>query len=424
MEYLFSIPRFTGKNTMEDTEAFLHRLGDPDRKMKIIHVAGTNGKGSVCAYLRSILEAAGYTVNVFTSPHLVDVRERFLIHGEMVSREEFLRAFHAVCDRLDRAEPGQSAGYHPSFFEFIFFIGMILFDSHPADYCILETGLGGRLDATNSVSQKELSVITHISLDHVAYLGDTVEQIASEKAGIMKTGAKCVYWCTSPGISEVFEKRALELGVKTQPVSKEHYRFLGIQNKSIDFSMRTRYYKDIELRIRTIAPYQMENAALAVRAIEAIDEGKSITALHIRQGVASCFWAGRMEEVLPEVFVDGAHNEDGIRAFLDAVRADGFEGRRALMFAVVSDKDYGRMIAQVVESGLFERFYLTQLHTGRTVPGEVLEAVFAQYPACRFESFDNVSAAFEALLHSRKSDERCYIAGSLYLVGEIKELLR
>ena len=339
-EYINNTPRFTTKNTMEDTKAFLHRLGEPDKKMRIIHVAGTNGKGSVCAYLRYILEAAGYRVALFTSPHLVDIRERFVIEGEMISREDFLRAFLYLYDMLDwnALERGDKS-YHPTYFEFLFFIAMVLFPEKNPDFCILETGLGGRLDATNAVSRKELAVITHISLDHVEYLGDTVEKIAGEKAGIMQKNATAVYWDTCQETSRVFEERGAELGIPVCSVSNRDYRFLSFQNKSIDFSVRTRYYNDISLTLHTIAGYQMENAALAIRAIEELDHGRTVREEHIRQGIADCFWGGRMEEVLPEVYVDGAHNEDGIRAFLETVAADGHEGHRILMFSVGKDKD-------------------------------------------------------------------------------------
>ena len=197
VNYLYDVPRFTKKNTLTDTKAYLQRLGNPDAKMKIIHVAGTNGKGSTCAYMRSILEAAGYRVAVFTSPHLVDIRERFLIKGEMVEKQTFLDAFLQIYESLDWKILSQDSetvtekvAYHPTFFEYLFFMAMIIFSKEEIDYCILETGLGGRLDATNAVSQKELSVITRISLDHVEYLGDTIAQIASEKAGINENSYK------------------------------------------------------------------------------------------------------------------------------------------------------------------------------------------------------------------------------------------
>lgn len=415
-QYIYDTPKFTTKNSLEDTKAFLHKLGDPDKQMKIIHVAGTNGKGSVCAYMRSILAEAGKKVAVFTSPHLVDVRERFMIDGEMISKEEFLEAFLTVYESLDWK------GYHPTFFEFVFFIAMLVFSKHNPDYCILETGLGGRLDATNSVSKKELAVITHISLDHVEYLGDTVGQIAGEKAGIMQAGAPVVFWDTCEESSDVFCRQAADLGISAYSVSKNDYSFSNFKRKAIDFSVRTRYYNYISLTLQTIATYQMENATLAVRAIEELDRGETITAKQIQDGIFKCFWAGRMEEVFPEVYVDGAHNEDGVRAFLEAVASDGHEGKRSLLFSVVKDKDYERMAEEFATSGLFDRVVLAHMQTGRGVDRKVLEELFAQYPDCAFEGYENVAFAFEKMIREQRDGERIYVAGSLYLVGEIKEL--
>lgn len=432
--YLYDVPRFTKKNTLEDTKAYLHRLGDPDKNMKIIHVAGTNGKGSVCAYLRNILEAAGKKVAVFTSPHLVDIRERFLVNGQMIAKQTFMEAFLQIYNSLDWDElESEHTAYHPTFFEYLFFMAMIIFSKQDIDYCILETGLGGRLDATNAVSHKELAVITRISLDHVEYLGDTVAQIAGEKAGIMQAGAPVVFTDGEAEATAVFVERASELGISAQPVSKSDYAFLNFKNKTIDFSVRTRYYDYISLTLHTIARYQMENAALAVRAIEVLDKGTTISAEHIRAGVSACKWAGRMEEILPEVYVDGAHNEDGIRAFLETVREDGLQNgdgaddskvpKRSLLFSVVSDKDYAPMIRQVAESGLFDQIAIAHMNTGRAASLEALQELFEEYPSCNYSLYTKVDAALQALLTSRREGERIYIAGSLYLVGEIKESL-
>ena len=415
--YINETPRFTTKNSMEDTKAFLHRLGDPDRKLKIIHVAGTNGKGSVCAYMRSILEKAGYKVALFTSPHLTDIKERFVVDGEMIPEEDFLRIFLCIYEMLDRK-------YHPTFFEYLFFIAMMWFPERTPDFCILETGLGGRLDATNSVSGKELAVITHISLDHVEYLGNTTEKIAMEKAGIMQAGSEAVYWDSESGVTAVFEEKAIDLGISAHSVSKKNYRFSKNNKKSIDFSVSTEYYGYVNLTLQTIAAYQMENAALAIRAIEVLDRGRTVTEDHIKQGVKACFWAGRMEEILPEVYLDGAHNEDGIRAFLESVSADGVQGSRSLLFSVVREKDFGRMVEELVKSKLFSEIAVTHMKTGRALEADCLQEVFDRYPDCCYSIYDSVPAALRELLQSRKEDGRIYIAGSLYLAGEIKELLK
>lgn len=428
VEYLYSMPRFTSKNTPEDTRAHLVRLGSPDRRIKqILHVAGTNGKGSVCAYLHSILKEAGFRTAVFTSPHLVDIRERFAVDGSMISREDFLRIFLKIYDSLDWTELEQGRGYHPTFFEYLFFMAMLYFAEQEPDYCILETGLGGRLDATNAVAEKALAVITRISKDHVEYLGDTLAGIAAEKAGIMSSTAPLVYCDEVPEASAVFVERAQYLQIRTYPVSKKDYSFLKKANKTIDFSLNTRYYDYIGITLHTLARYQMENAALAVRAVEVLFQGERITAGQIQSGLAKSFWPGRMEEILPEVFVDGAHNEDGIRAFLDTVSEDGCAAdgrRRILLFSVVQDKDYRSMIRQVLDSELFDRIFVAHMETGRAAALNSLRALWETEERGNAETVfcEDVHTALKSVL-AQQGEARVYIAGSLYLVGEIKEFL-
>lgn len=422
--YINEIPRFTSKHSVEETREFLRLLGDPDRDMRIIHVAGTNGKGSVCACMNSILEAAGYRTALFTSPHLVSIRERFVVEGKMAAEEEFLEAFLHIYNKLDwEALEKDERAYHPTYFEYLFFIAMVLFWVKKPDYCILETGVGGRLDATNSVFRKEIAVITHIGLDHVEYLGDTVGKIAFEKAGIMQEGVPAVYWDTCQETSAVFRERSGKLGISAYSVSEKDYSFSNFKNKTIDFCVHTRYDRDIPLTLHSIAGYQMENCTLAVRAVEVLDQGRTITAGQIQRGVGSFFWAGRMEEVLPEVYVDGAHNEDGIRAFLETVAADGHLGARSLLFGVAKDKDYEHMIGKLAGSGLFGRIAAARIRGARALDEACLEETFGKYAHCVLKGYSKAEDAFYELLKGRRQAERIYVVGSLYLVGEIKELL-
>ena len=267
-------------------------------------------------------------------------------------------------------------------------------------------------------------MITRIGLDHVEYLGDTPEKIAAEKAGILRPGVPAACWDTSGEVRHVFEEMAAGIGISVDFVSKKDYVFKKFMNKTIDFSLRTGYYGYVNLALNTIAAYQMENAALAVRAIEAWDRGRTVTEQHIRSGVAACFWAGRMEEVLPEVFVDGAHNQDGIRAFLETTAADGLDaGHRSLLFGVVKDKDYESMAGELAGSGLFHSIAIARMRTPRSIDIELLNQIFARYPQCGISVFDSVKEGLCALLESRQPGERVYAAGSLYLAGEIKELI-
>lgn len=440
VEYIMNIPKFTTKNTMEDTRRFLRLLGDPDEKLRILHVAGTNGKGSVCAYMRSVLEAAGRRVAVFTSPHLVDVRERFMLGGKMISQEAFLEAFLQVYEKLDWQALEAGKGYHPTFFEFLFFMAMLFFYEASPDYCILETGLGGRLDATNAVARKEIAVITHISLDHVEYLGHTLEAIAGEKAGIIQEGVPVIYADTCREVGQVIRDRARFLSADAYPVSSIDYSFSKNRNKNIDFSYISRYYGSVSLEISTFARYQMENCSLAMRALEVLAEREQtaadvsiplqLTPEILKKGVSACFWPGRMEEVRREVYVDGAHNVDGVRAFLESVAADGHKGSRHLLFGVVRDKDYSAMLRLIITSGLFDRLSIAQLNNARTVPMDSLQQALDAYPQIEATQYPSVSAALQDMLKEQTASEtypspvRIYIAGSLYLAGEVKAVLQ
>lgn len=437
------MPRFTVRKNPEDTRDlrwFLKELKNPEQNLRIIHVAGTNGKGSVCAYMRSVLEAAGYRTAMFTSPHLVDMRERFVVNGKMISEDAFLRAFLEVGDELQKVNAGENSGdteFVLNFYEYLFCMALLLFAKEKPDYCIIETGLGGRLDATNYVDNKLLTVITRISLDHVQYLGDTTAKIAAEKAGILRPGVPVVYLDGDTQASAVICRKASELGAMQIPVSKKDYTFLGFRKKYIDFSLRSEYYNYISLTLHTIARYQIENAALAVRAVEVLFHSTGTktacgrlcagagcpTPEEIRQGILGCFWQGRMEEVLPEVYVDGAHNDDGIRAFLDTVKEDGCTGGRRLLFGVAADKDCRHMIQRVITSGLFERIAFTHMRTARSVSLGQLRELLTAYPEDQFTMYTEADTAFRTEISGRRPGERLYIAGSLYLVGEIKESL-
>ncbi|MCR5254485.1 MAG: bifunctional folylpolyglutamate synthase/dihydrofolate synthase [Acetatifactor sp.] len=411
VNYIMDIPKFAGKNTMEDTVRFLKLLGDPDKNMKIIHVAGTNGKGSVCSFIKCMLKESGYTTAVFTSPHLVDIRERIEINGEMISKETFFEAFLKIYEKLEKA------GYHPSFFEYLFLMAMVIFDENPTDFVILETGLGGRLDATNAIRNKEVSVITRLSLDHCEYLGDTVEEIAAEKAGIIADHTPCVFLTENESVNSVIEKRAKAVGAPLIEVGKNDYSLIEIKNKTIDFSLCSRYYGNVRCSLHTNASYQPENASLALRACEIVDRLGRMTIETIREGIDEFFWAGRMQEVLPEIYVDGAHNEDGIRAFLESVGNDTFSGERILVLGTMADKDYPSMLKEITQAGLFGEIVFTKAKNTRAADSSKLLKNLHGFRG-KTRVTDTVAQAL-SYVYKNRNGRRVYIAGSLYLVGEV-----
>ena len=420
-KYILDIPKFAGKHTLEDTKRLLDKVTCGSIKSKIIHIAGTNGKGSVCAYLRSILMESGCSVGMFTSPHLEIMRERICLGMEMISEEEFVAAFEKVMKVVKE----ESADMHPSFFEFLFLMAMVYYKEKEPDYIILETGLGGRLDATNSIADPAICVITEIGYDHMQYLGDTYEAIAGEKAGIIKPEVPVVFFDKRREVTEVLQKYAKKAKSQTVIIEKGNILNVNIGNKTIDFSLHTGYYRYDSLSLATTALYQTENASLAVAVAEILaGNDTKITAERIREGLYKAHWPGRMEEILPGVYFDGAHNEDGIEAFLNTVSGRNDAGRRFLLFSVVSDKQYGKMIDKIAASGLFTEVAVTTLESDRSTSLDELRKIWGQYGQITCSFHENAKDAYQHLLEMKEDADIIYIAGSLYLVGQMKALMR
>lgn len=429
--FLEDVPRFTKKNPMEQTRGFYEYVQGCDNGMyreanlgKVIHVAGTNGKGSVCAFLQSICMESGYRTGMFTSPHLVTTRERFCIDGVMISEDEFVEAFCWLSDRITeyrRIRPE----YCPTYFERLFFMGIYVFARAKVDVVILETGLGGRLDTTNVVTDPAVTVITEIGLDHMAYLGDTLQEIASEKAGIIKPGVPVVFSDRKRVVSDVIRRKAEKLGCVCHAVSENDYKINEIQKKFIDFSVVSRYYDYGRLIASTTASYQAENAAVAVRTCEILKKAcgfEKFTVESIKEGIRKMHWACRMEEVSPGVFIDGAHNEDGIAAFVQSLNLS--PEKCVLIFSVLKEKQYDKMIELLCGLSMVTDFVITQIPGERGANLEELSARFEQKVNRRTQRIYTCEKIEDALAYGlsvRKRDGgRIYIVGSLYLAGIVE----
>lgn len=423
-QYLNEVPRFTTKNPLEETRGFYRFLqeesGVSEEKLgAVLHVAGTNGKGSVCAFLESICSKAGYHTGMFTSPHLVTTRERFRIDGEMVSEEAFLEAFCWLEQQLS-AYQARRPEYQPTYFERLFFMMLYLFSKAGVEVTVLETGLGGRLDTTNVVAHPTVSIITEIGMDHMAYLGDTLEQIAAEKAGIIKRGVPVVYFDKRQETSAVFAQKAAQMGSECIKVSKNAYKINEIQKKCIDFSVASRYYDYIRLQAQTTAVYQAENAAIAVCAAELLKEKNILSRIDkvsIVKGVAAMRWRGRMEEIIPKVYIDGAHNEDGVMAFAESVRRQAADEPVILLFSAVNDKRYDKMIELLTKIDCISQFCITQIPNSRGVSIDELTKQFAQYTDKPVHAFEDIRAAYGFCMKEKGEQGTLYIVGSLYLAG-------
>jgi len=422
VSYCMEIPRFTKKNTLSDTEKFYEMLGKPGNSLQIIHVAGTNGKGSVCSFLYSMLRTMGKKCGLFTSPHLTDIKERIQFNGRKATEEEFYQGFCFVWEKLKefQKETGYEE-YHPSFFEMLFFIAMAVFENSDLEYLVLETGLGGRLDTTNIVKKPIACVITKIGYDHMEYLGDTLEAIATEKAGIIKEEVPVIFWDEKPEITDVITKKAKEKNASCVSVSKTHGNLIRIRDKQVDFSYKSRYYEYIEGTIASTASYQVENAILALRTMETIFDSVALSKEFLMQGIYHMTWQGRMEEVLPGVYLDGAHNEDGINALVDTVKLDSCRGKRYLLFAVAEDKQFEKMSKTLCESGLFDELIATKMENKRSLDMSGLVQVFARY--ANVSVMDSVETGFETLMEKKEPEDLIYVTGSLYLIGQLKQYI-
>lgn len=410
------IPKFGAKASLSNLSDYLELANHPERNLRVIHIAGTNGKGSVSAYIDSILRQAGYTTALFTSPHLVKINERFRINFKECSDEELILAW---CQVKSFMEKGEKQGLQPlTFFEILFLMGMIIFSQKEIDYCILETGLGGRLDAT-VLSDPVLSIITSISYDHMEILGDTIEKIAAEKAGIIKNGIPVVAVDEENGAFPVIERTAKEKKSPVYGLKSQDLTILKKYENKIDFSINSRYYKISNLKVKSYASYQVQNAALAAFAAHVLlpDLAENV----IRNGILEMFWAGRMEEIAENVYVDGAHNPGAVRQIYNSLADSDKEW--LLLFAVCSDKDYTEMI-RILGKIPWKRIYITKIDSARGADTAAVRQCFEEAAGCPICEFESAGEAFRAALRDRgdEKEENLLCLGSLYLVGEIKEL--
>ena len=421
--YIEEIPKFTKKHTLEHTKTFLKRLGNPAADRKIVHVAGTNGKGSVCAYLQAILMAEGKRTGFFTSPHLVSVNERIRVDNIQIDNETFLKVFRKVLKIVRQmVEDGIE---HPSYFEFLFGMGMTAFAETDVEYIILETGLGGRLDATNAIDNPALAIITSISLDHTAILGDTIEKIAGEKAGIIKPGVSVFFDGSSKKAAEVIKAKASELGVSCREVTKNAYEIQEVHRKYIAFSRRSAYDKDVIFQVPMCGCYQAMNAELALEASEYLLAGEEIHMDRWKEALAELHWEGRMERVGAHITVDGAHNPGAMEAFVESVKAldESERGEMVLLFSAVSDKKYDQMIEYLCENLDVKAYVVTQIEDERGVPAEELADVFRRYTDRPVYCKERLEDAVRTAMNERGETGEIYCLGSLYLVGMMKKLL-
>ena len=400
----------TVKLGLEPMRELMRELGQPQDRLRIVHVAGTNGKGSTCAMIEAGLRAAGLRTGLYTSPHLIEPTERIQVNGVPVTADEFRQAFETVHEAAERLETRGVLEHHPTYFETVTAMAFLLFDQHKVDMLVCETGLGGRLDATNIV-RPELCVITAIDFDHEQYLGNSIEKIASEKAGIIKPGVPVVCAAQRQEARLVIENQARALKA---PLIYTGDWIVG----NVELNARgSRYAALGRPNLRVACPlageHQIENSLTAAIALAQFRISPS--------GIANTVWPGRLERLSesPEIIVDGAHNPAGARA-LSAYIARFYAGRKIWMiYGTMRDKAIDEIAGQLFPHAA--RILVTAPESERALRPESLRSAF---PDQQIEVATDLAEALATAKRELPPGGVILITGSLFLVGEARLLLR
>ena len=383
----------TAKLGLERIRAILDALRNPEKAYRVIHVAGTNGKGSTCAMIAAGLMAAGVRTGLFTSPHLIEPTERIQVDGIPVSQAQFSRAF----DVVHQAAGSLDLDAHPSYFETVAAMAFWLFRELNVQTAVIEVGLGGRLDATN-VLDPVLTVITPVDMDHQIFLGDTIEQIADEKAGILKRGVPAIFARQRPEAEAVLDARAAELDIRVRHADDFEIRDLETDARGSRFS---------GIEVPLAGEHQVDNAVTAALALEELGISP--------EGIAETRWPGRLEHISPnpDIVLDGAHNPAGARALARYLETYYSGRKRWMIFGAMRDKAVAEM-GEILFS-LADELILTAADSPRSMPPEELLAL-----AGRGRAVPNIGAALQMVAGEAAADDAIIITGSLFLVGEAR----
>lgn len=421
IEYLYGLQKHGIKLGLENPRALMRSLGDPHRMFPSVHVAGTNGKGSTCAYLASMLQAAGYRVGLYTSPHLVSFTERIRINNRPISEDRVVALAGRVRDAYRELPATRGPEMmNPTFFEVTTAIAFTYFAEERIDIAVVETGMGGRLDATNVITPLA-AVITNIDIEHTEFLGDTLEKIAAEKAGIIKPGVPVVTAVRQPEVIRVIEQTARERNTVVHRLGDAYSirNIGGRAEQTFDYRGMTASYG--ELGIRMLGRYQVENAALALATVECLRQaGFSLPEPALRQGLLEARWPGRLEYVAraPDVLLDGAHNPASamrLAAAVDDLRPHYHE--IVLIIGILSDKDVSGIVRELAPRA--DRIIVTKPQYSRALDVRMLEQELSRMHRS-VASADTVAGAIEIARTGSEKNDLILITGSLYVVGEAR----
>lgn len=414
LDWIHGTLRLGIKPGLSRMEKMLDMLGHPEKETKWIHVAGTNGKGSTLTFLRSVLEAEGYRIGTFTSPYIERFNERISVNNEPISDDMILKLANRVAplaSELAKTDLGP-----PSEFEIITTMMFLYFaDYDQIDFGIIEVGLGGRLDSTNVLTPL-ISVITTIGLDHMEFLGNSLEEIAFEKGGIIKQSVPVISGVTQPNVIDVLQKLA------DKENAPFYYYGKDFNSKNIAKNAFTFYTEKLELPDLVIGlkgHHQIQNASVAIQTLLILKEEKliSLNKNSIYQGLEEAFWAGRLETIqgMPDFVLDGAHNPEGIQALMNHLKG---EEHVELLISILSDKDYGSMIQSLKKLQQI-RLHLTTFDFPRSFSKEDVRRISKEYGINAVPNWKEFISEKQAT----KSTSTVYISGSLYFISEVRKFL-
>ncbi len=414
LDYIHGTLKFGSKLGLHNIGMLLNLMGDPQKKLKFVHIAGTNGKGSTVAFISSILIEAGYRTGIYTSPFIQRFTERIRIGNDEINEEDLADITGFVKKCADRMlEMGEN---HPTEFELVTAIAFEYYYRRKCDIVVLEVGLGGRFDSTNIIDTPELAVITTISYDHMDRLGNTLQEIAFEKAGIIKSGGDVVLYGQDPEVEQVFEKACAERGAT---LHKTDFSSLSLHEYGTDGQIMS-YGSYDGLRIGLLGSHQTHNAAVAIMAAEQlIRKGYRISEAALRRGLFNTKWPGRLEILSrkPIVIIDSAHNAEG--AFVLRKALEEYFPRRpvTLIMGVLSDKDYIAMMKTVLPG--CKRLFAITTDSPKALPASELAKAAGRY--CKnVQISDTIKSAVDICMKTASNDEVICAFGSLYYIGTVR----
>ncbi|WP_173916003.1 folylpolyglutamate synthase/dihydrofolate synthase family protein [Halobacillus sp. Marseille-Q1614] len=417
IDWIHSREKFKIKPGLKRMQWMLEQLGHPEKKLRAIHVAGTNGKGSTVSFLRNLLQKQGYSIGTFTSPYIVKFNERMSIDGEAIADYELAMLADKVKPLVEKLR-GSEIG-EPTEFETITVMAFLYFADKAVDFTIVETGLGGRYDSTNVITPI-LSIITNIGKDHMSILGNTYEKIAFEKAGIIKPEVPVLTAVTQAEALSVIKKEA-EQNNSLLFLYQKHFKseHIASTHRGEEFKFQMADYVSPSMTSPLKGLHQVNNASLALAAAELlIDQGFLIQRTFYPEGIGSTFWPARFETIKrePVVIIDGAHNEEGTEALANTLKQH-YNGRTIyLLYAALADKPAGKMLNQL--KPVVKEAWVTQFDFPRVLPAKELGD---QSPIEPTYVESNCQAAVERILKKMSKEDVLVISGSLYFISEIRK---